>query len=91
MKLAKYLADYIEHEREVSMTGDIGHKMEEIIQQGIEAFESTEAVKVLVVNEPEICKGCSESVAQGSGRFINRVLHLDGGFTCSDCDEKLRG
>ena len=50
MKLAKYLADYIEHEREVSMTGDIGHKMQEIIQQGIEAFESTEQVQVKIVD-----------------------------------------
>lgn len=62
MKLARYLADYIEHEREVSMTGDIGHKMEEIIQQGLEAFASTENIELT-----------SEDFAQGWKHFCDRV------------------
>lgn len=47
MKLAKYLADYIEHE----LVGDvIVDELQEIIQQGIEAFESTEQVRVRIVD-----------------------------------------
>ena len=44
MKLAKYLADYIEHE----MADNSYLTMEESIQQGIEAFASTEDVTVEV-------------------------------------------
>ena len=54
MKLAKYLANYIEHEREISMTGDVGYKMKETIQQGIEAFESTEGVTLTILKKGTI-------------------------------------
>lgn len=40
---------------------------------------------------PELCGECGKSVALGSGRCVNRVTHLDDGFTCAECDEKLRG
>lgn len=48
MKLAKYLADYIEHEEEQRVGGINPEDMEEVIQQGIEAFCSTENVTVRV-------------------------------------------
>lgn len=51
MKLAKYLADYIEYEIEKHSIMDVIDNLDIYIQQGIEAFESTEAVKVLVVSE----------------------------------------
>lgn len=60
MKLSKYLADYIEHEcdniedelnvNQIEAIRDIFGSLDEIIQQGIEAFESTENVKVKVVD-----------------------------------------
>ena len=48
MKLAKYLADYIEHERE-----NQGYEFDcfmdaAIIQQGIEAFASTEDASIVI-------------------------------------------
>jgi len=47
MKLAKYLADYLEHELNCNpdYTIFIGEKL---IQQGIEAFASTEDMQVIV-------------------------------------------
>ena len=51
MKLAKYLADYIEHEvtegdNRLIAWDNLDFK--QIIQQGIEAFASTEDVQILV-------------------------------------------
>jgi flagellar motor component MotA len=51
MKLAKYLTDYIKRECEISMTGDVAHKMEEVMQQGIKTFASTERKRVVVTDE----------------------------------------
>jgi len=51
-------------------------------------YISKDAIEL--VDEPELCKECGKNVAQGSGRFINRVVDFDGGFTCAECDEKLR-
>ena len=45
MKLAKYLADYIEHE----MADNSDLTMQEVIQQGLEAFASTELKIVCVM------------------------------------------
>lgn len=53
MKLSKYLADYIEHEKDMIGGAAVWENLLEIVQQGIEAFESTEAVEVLVVSEEE--------------------------------------
>ena len=44
MKLAKYLADYIEHHDD--QIHDFFDNAEEIIQQGIEAFASTEDASI---------------------------------------------
>lgn len=52
----------------------------------------------------EICNECGESVARGSGRFVNRVPdfntpeerrsmgkpHSEGSFVCAECDSKIR-
>lgn len=52
----------------------------------------------------EICNECGESVAQGSGKFVNRVPdlntaeervemgkpHPEGDFMCAECDDKIR-
>ena len=51
MKLAKYLADYLDSFEGGSVygvTGDVGD-LEESIQQGIEAFASTEDVSIEIV------------------------------------------
>lgn len=54
MKLSKYLADYIEYE---VTEGENRHTpwdnldFEVILEQGIEAFESTEGVKIFIVSE----------------------------------------
>lgn len=49
MKLSKYLADYIEHE--IGMPMDFTSEgLEIIIQQGIEAFESTENCKLAIID-----------------------------------------
>lgn len=50
MKLAKYLADYIEHEQDCQRVCGL-LDMEETIQAGIEAFASTENVTVRVHRE----------------------------------------
>jgi len=43
MKLAKYLADYIRYEQEDRVDDNVNSKdMEEVIQQGLEAFASSE-------------------------------------------------
>ena len=44
--LVKYLADYIEHEQEKHPRESGLVDLQEIIQQGIEAFESTEQVEI---------------------------------------------
>jgi hypothetical protein len=55
-----------------------------------------------MTKEKEICWACGQSVAQGSGRFVNRVPSLntvaerketgckypEGGWLCAECDEK---
>lgn len=47
MKLAKYLADYIEHETvDLTMEEAADIVLEKLIQQGIEAFASTEDVEL---------------------------------------------
>ena len=46
MKLAKYLADYIEHHDD--QIHDFFDNAEEIIQQGIEAFASTEDASIVI-------------------------------------------
>ena len=52
MKLEKYLADYIEHETEEFYTP--AFDLQEIIKQGLEAFESTENVIIGILdNENE--------------------------------------
>lgn len=54
MKLSKYLADYIEHEQELTKEareyGALDY--ESIIQEGIEAFASTENVTIDVTIKP---------------------------------------
>lgn len=50
-------------------------------------YISQEAIEL---KDEELCSECGETTIQGSGRFINRIVHLDGGFTCAKCDEKLR-
>ena len=51
MKLPKYLADYINHEIENDYHADGGRFTDaDLIQQGIEAFESTEQVQVTIVD-----------------------------------------
>lgn len=70
MKLSKYLADYIEHEKWNFVTMEYAYgdasviidadDLQETIQQGIEAFESTEASKVLVVSEKQRDKRTKE-------------------------------
>lgn len=56
MKLEKYLADYMESE----IRGlDVNHSnLVEIIKQGLDAFESTEDVKIWVKPIPEQCLDC---------------------------------
>lgn len=52
MKLAKYLADYLDHEHVHLMSyGEVGDvdEIEEIIQQGIEAYVSTSDVTAIIV------------------------------------------
>lgn len=61
MKLVKYLANHIKQEKFAFVLADIirgdieieidADELQKIIGEGIEAFESTEAVKVLVVSE----------------------------------------
>jgi len=53
MKLAKYLADYINYDLEENdYHADGGYFTDaDLIRGGIEVFESTEGVEVLVVNE----------------------------------------
>lgn len=42
-------------------------------------------------NDTELCTECGKNVAQGSSRFVNRVVHFDrDGYICAECDEKLR-
>jgi len=62
-ELAKYLANYMWRENRKKSFAEAYHsgsgivwntiRCEEIIQQGIKAFESTEAVRVLVVSEKQ--------------------------------------
>lgn len=54
MKLARYLADYIEQEAEEFIgTGHIPEvfNYKKVIQQGIEAFESTEGVTLTILEK----------------------------------------
>ena len=52
MKLAKYLADYLQYEfNEHNVPVFHEDYLQQFIQQGIEVFELTEGVKVLVVPE----------------------------------------
>lgn len=58
MKLEKYLADYIEQEK-MGLTYDDGYEiqintdsLQEIIKQGLDAFESTENVKIEIIDCP---------------------------------------
>lgn len=78
MKLSKYLADYIEYELESFELANwiIKVLMEEVelhnvIREGIEAFESTEAVKVLVV---------SELIAKPIKLAMQNIESVDSGF-----------
>jgi len=51
MKLAKYLTDYIEHERVSRDYGYIGAcELEKIIQRGLEVFAKTEGVTIEVMD-----------------------------------------
>ena len=50
MKLAKYLADYVEQEVDEANKDGLVIYYEQIIQQGIEAFASTEDVRVEVIS-----------------------------------------
>lgn len=64
MMLAKYLADYIEHEKFNFATIDYAYgdksveidanDLQKVIQQGIEAFESTEGVTLTVLEKGTI-------------------------------------
>ena len=58
MKLAEYLADYLEDEAEKNINGRIPLVgLEEIIQQGLEAFASTEDVRIdIVAGNSETCQ-----------------------------------
>ncbi len=47
MKLEKYLADYIEHE----ISND-ERTLQQVIKQGLDAFESTENVKIEIIDNP---------------------------------------
>lgn len=47
-KLAKYLADYIQREEELRIGGINPEDTQELLEQGIGAFESTENVEVIV-------------------------------------------
>jgi hypothetical protein len=56
----------------------------------------------IISPDKEICNECGKSVAQGSGRFVNRVPDFDdaetriemgrpfpeGGWMCEECDGK---
>jgi len=35
----------------------------------------------------EMCRECNESVAFGSGKFINRIPGDDDNWLCAECDE----
>jgi len=51
--LAKYLADYVEHERDRLHEAGLPFSVdcyEIIIEQGLEAFESTEQVQVKIID-----------------------------------------
>lgn len=71
MKLEKYLADYIKHELEDN--SDL--TMQEILQQGIEAFESTENAKVDVRFEDVTC----------NHSFVDGVIADEGEEECRFC------
>lgn len=72
MKLEKYLADYIGHEHELNPNVCFAYSqpdrsvsielvsLQEIIQQGIEAFESTEGVKIHIDNAGDITDDSEE-------------------------------
>ncbi len=81
MKLAKYLADYIEHdadERREQRIYDIPNYAN-LIQQSIEAFESTEAVRVLVMDEENnLLDACKD--------FLDGWLHF---CNCIDFDKSF--
>ena len=51
MKLSKYLANYLRHEYDENNV-PVFHEdyLQQFIEQGIEAFESTEGVKVEVID-----------------------------------------
>lgn len=52
MKLAKYLANYLlQEDEEGNLKLGSGDLLEYYIQEGIEAFESTENVKILVMDK----------------------------------------
>jgi len=60
MKLSKYLAGYIHREKEIRGRATAWEELQEIIQQGIEAFESTEGVKVKIIDENIITDRCQD-------------------------------
>lgn len=81
MKLAKYLADYIEHERENAHVWNIeGEDLQELIQVGIEAFASTEDVELMPKDFAEgwkhfcNCMNFNQSFLDADAiRFMNEV------------------
>lgn len=62
MKLEKYLADYIDHQEDIDLekTGRIIHTTEDMIREGIEAFESIEGVKIHIDNAGDITDDSEE-------------------------------
>lgn len=65
MKLAKYLADYIEHEQEKYPRESGLLDLEYTIQQGIEAFCSTED-SIVIVSKLSISTGHTNEVERYS-------------------------
>lgn len=59
MKLTKYLADYLEHEISMNLHG---MKLEKLIQEGIEAYMSTEDRKFVMLNEAGLQDGHDEVI-----------------------------
>ena len=87
MKLSKYLADYLQHEAfnyvdideyrngtEVSINVS---ELQKVIQQGIEAFESTENARVNVCFEDVTCEH-SFIDADNDGIYGNEVCRFCG-------------
>ncbi len=77
--------------------------VEKYLRENEEDFIYQKLLKISAVKR-EICEECGESVAQGSGKFVNRIPVLDdnqariesgrpywwAGFICEECDNKNR-